>query len=145
MKRYLLISLLVLLLAAACSNQPATQAPPTRTTIPTYNYISPTPVAQVATAVATQAAAQPSGGADAQAIEAGRGRYEALDCASCHGENGEGVDDAPTLVGLALSQDDFVTYMRTGGPIGTDHQYQSNRLSDRGAVNLYHYLVSLSS
>ncbi len=149
MNRNLFASLLVILAAtmlvvSACSNAPATPPPPTRTTIPTFAYVSPTPVAQVATAVATQGSANATEeAADPAAIEAGLGRYTALECGSCHGENGAG-GDAPTLVGLALSQDDFITYMRNGGPLGTAHQYQSNRLSDRGAVNLYIYLKSLS-
>lgn len=149
MKRNRFALLLVILsatvlLIGACSNAPATPPPPTRTTIPTFAYVSPTPVAQVVTAVATRPAASATEEAvDSAAIEAGMGRYSALQCAACHGENGAG-GDAPVLVGLTLSEDDFITYMRNGGPLGTAHQYQSNRLSDRGAVNLYAYLKSLS-
>lgn len=146
-KAQLLAILAVALLVASCSNQPAGTPIPTRTQIPTFAYVSPTPVAQVATAIATQAAIQVSteeaSALDPAAIEAGLGRYTALECASCHGENGVG-GDAPALVGITMSQDDFLTYMRNGGPLGTAHQYQSNRLSDRGAANLYIYLKSLS-
>lgn len=146
-KAQLLAVLAVALLVASCSNQPAGTPIPTRTQIPTFAYVSPTPVAQVATAIATQSAVQVSteeaSALDPAAVEAGLGRYTALECASCHGENGAG-GDAPALVGITMSQDDFLTYMRNGGPLGTAHQYQSNRLSDRGAANLYIYLKSLS-
>lgn len=145
----LLAALALALLVAACSNQPAGTPIPTRTQIPTFAYVSPTPVAQVVTAVATRPPtsateeAEVVAALDPAAVEAGLGRYTALECASCHGENGAG-GDAPALVGFTMSQDDFLTYMRNGGPLGTAHQYQSNRLSDRGAANLYIYLKSLS-
>ena len=141
MKRISLVTLCVALLAACGPNQPAATPLPTTTQIPTFAFVSPTPVAQVATAIATRAAQT---GDDTAAIEAGRGRYEALECGSCHGANGEG-GDAPTLVGLTMEQDDFFTFLRSGGELGTAHQYSSGRLSDRGANNLYLYLQSLSS
>lgn len=150
MKRNLLASLMLILsatmlLVGACSNQASTPIP-TRTQIPTYAYVSPTPVAQVVTAAPTRPpadATEETGALDPAAVEAGLGRYTALECGSCHGENGAG-GEAPSLVGITMSQDDFITYMRNGGPLGTAHQYQSNRLSDRGAVNLYTYLKSLT-
>lgn len=148
-KAQMLTLLVVALLVASCSNQPAGTPIPTRTQIPTFAYVSPTPVAQVVTAVATRppsSATEEAAGTtalDPTAVERGLGRYTALECASCHGENGAG-GDAPALVGITMSQDDFLTYMRNGGPLGTAHQYQSNRLSDGGAANLYIYLKSLS-
>jgi mono/diheme cytochrome c family protein len=148
-KAQMLSILVVVLLVASCSNQPAGTPIPTRTQIPTFAYVSPTPVAQVVTAVATRPAssateeAEVAAALDPAAVEAGLGRYTALECAGCHGENGTG-GEAPALVGFTMSEDDFVTYMRNGGPLGTAHQYQSNRLSDRGAANLYIYLKSLS-
>jgi mono/diheme cytochrome c family protein len=92
---------------------------------------------------ATEAAAAT---VDPDTIVQGQARYVALKCADCHGENGEGSGDkGPTLVGLTLGQDDFITFMRSGGKLGTAHQYASNRLSLKGAQNLYQYLKSLSS
>ena len=144
MKRFLPISLLLILIVAACSNSAAPTATPlpSRTPIPFYNYVSPTPNAQLATAAATRAAQVDT----AQAITQGRGRYEALDCGSCHGENGEGNGDkGGTLVGMTLSEADFITLLRSGGDLGSEHQYATNRLSDRCAQKLYLYLKSLEA
>lgn len=142
MKRHLLFALLAFLFAA-CSGSGEQPTPlPTSTMIPTYNYVSPTPVAVVETAIATQAAPQT---ANDQTIARGRDRYEVLECGSCHGANGEGSDDGSPLVEIELSEDDFITFLRTGGTIGTDHQYATNRLSAGGAHNLYEYLKSLSA
>ena len=80
---------------------------------------------------------------DPKLVDRGRGRYEALDCASCHGESGEGVDGDKSLLDFALSEDDFITFMRSGGALGTDHQFSTDRLSNSGSRNLYQYLVSL--
>ena len=55
---------------------------------------------------------------DPKLVDRGRGRYEALDCATCHGENAEGVDGNKSLLDFALSEDDFITFMRSGGELG---------------------------
>jgi mono/diheme cytochrome c family protein len=140
MKRILPISLLILLLAA-CSGSPAASPLPTPTLIPTYQYVSPTPLPPRATLVATLT---PEVDAAAAAIEAGRGRFEALGCGGCHGANAEG-GEGPALAGLTMSEEDFVTVLRSGGSLGSQHQFASNRLSGRGATNIYVYLQSLSS
>lgn len=145
MKRNLLISLLVLLLVAACGGGQSTTPPPLPTQIPTYNYVQPTlaPAIQAIDATETPEAVA---AIDPDIISQGHDRYVALKCADCHGENGEGNGDkGPTLVGLTLSQDDFVTFLRSGGKLGTAHQFAANRLSLKGAQNLYQYLKSLSS
>lgn len=137
----LLVTVLVVA-CAACSNAAPTASPlPTSTTIPTYAYVSPTPNTQIATAIAQRTQTAPA--SDTVAI--GRDRYVALACGECHGENAEGSDSGPALAGTQLDEGDFVTYLRTGGTIGIDHQYASNRLSDRGARSMYHYLKSLAS
>lgn len=82
---------------------------------------------------------------DPVAVERGKGRYEALECGSCHGVNGEGTDEGPALAGTELSQDEFITFLRTGGTIGNDHLYSTNRLSESGGRNLYIYVLSLSA
>ncbi|MBK8034273.1 MAG: c-type cytochrome [Anaerolineae bacterium] len=116
--------------------------------VPTFSFTQPTAPPAVATAAATLV---PAGDATAEAsaldpekVERGRGRYEALECASCHGANGEGVtDQGGPLLEYAATEADFVTFMRSGGELGVDHQYATNRLSDSGASNLYAYLQSL--
>jgi mono/diheme cytochrome c family protein len=144
MKKFGVVILLFALLLTACSGGQSPNATPlpTLTSIPIYSYVSPTPVPQIVAAVATQTAQTDN----TEAITRGQGRYEALDCGSCHGANGEGSgDDGPALTGMTLSEADFITYLRSGGPLGVKHQYATNRLSDQGAHNLYLYLQSLAS
>jgi mono/diheme cytochrome c family protein len=135
----LLISLLILLLAAACGgNQQAATPMPTITSFPTYEYITPT---SMPTRVP---ATQEASGVDTVALDRGRQRYEALECGTCHGANAEG-GDAAALAGLTMSADEFLTFLRSGGGLGTSHQYASNRISNGMTNNLYQYLVSLGS
>jgi mono/diheme cytochrome c family protein len=117
----------------------------TATTIPTFAYVAPTAPASVATAAAATQTAQASsaGSIDPEAVERGRARYEALGCAECHGENGEGADDVAPLAASTQTEDEFIAFMRSGGDIGPDHQFASNRLSASGGRNLYQYLLSL--
>ena len=99
----------------------------------------------MATVAAMTAAADTSAaGLDPERVERGRDRYVALECATCHGENGEGTEENTALVGLELSEDEFVSFMRSGGSLGAEHQYSTNRLSDSGGKNLYQYLLSLN-
>lgn len=138
-------SLVILaLVLAACGGAAAptsTVALPTPTLIPTYQFVMPTAPPQLATAAATIVPAA----LDTQAVERGRGRYEALECGTCHGEQGEGTDDGSALTAFALSEEDFISFMRSGGDLGSEHQYSTNRLSDTGGRNLYQYLLSLSA
>ena len=144
MKRNLLISLFALLLTAACGGGQSATTPPTPTQIPTYRYVTPTTML-LATEQATEVSVA-AVTADTEAITQGEGRYVALKCGDCHGENGEGAGDkGPTLIGLTLSEVDFISFLRSGGKLGTAHQFASNRLSVKGAQNLYQYVMSLSS
>jgi mono/diheme cytochrome c family protein len=143
MKRNLMISLFALLLTAACGGGQSAAPLPSPTQIPTYRYVTPTAML-LATEQVTEVSAAAT--ADTEAISQGQGRYVALKCNDCHGENGQGNGDkGPTLVGLTLSQDDFINFLRSGGKLGAAHQFASNRLSVKGAQNLYLYLQSLSS
>ena len=147
-----LIMIGVALLIAGCGSTGGTQgstpngATSTVKEIPTYNFSEPTSAA-VTTADATQVVKNdPMPEAvvlDPQAVERGKSRYEALDCGSCHGANGEGTDKGHTLVTYTANEVDFVTFMRSGGSLGASHQYSTNRLSESGATNLYQYLRSL--
>lgn len=143
----LVVVLAALTALAACS--PGTQTPdgppPTFTPIPTFSFTEPTAPPAVATSAAATAAARAAEVAalDPVAVERGRGRYEVLECASCHGENGEGSANGPSLLTSTLDLDSFIGYMRSGGPLGAAHQYSTNRLSDSGGRNLYQYLVSI--
>jgi mono/diheme cytochrome c family protein len=113
--------------------------------IPTYQYVEPTTAASVATAAAATEEVATDEAVSNEAVDRGRGRYVALDCGSCHGENGEGTEQGGPLLEFAMTEDDFISFMRSGGSLGATHQYATNRLSASGGANLYHYLVSLTS
>lgn len=142
-----LLFIFLSLLLAACGGAPTETAQlPTATTIPTFAYVAPTSPPSVATAAAatqTAQAASSEGSLDPEAVERGRTRYEALACAECHGENGEGVDEVSPLSASVQTEDEFIAFMRSGGDIGPEHQFASNRLSASGGRNLYQYLLSL--
>lgn len=138
MKRHqyiLLLGFLVLAILAGCGGGAPQSTPTPLPTLPTYEFVPPTEAPEVV------AAATPT--LDAESVERGQGRYEALGCARCHGEQGEGTDDVPPLTTSTISLNDFITLMRSGGEIGTDHQFATNVLSDSGGRNLYQYLLSI--
>ena len=136
-----------MLVAAACGSAatPTPESRPTVTPIPVYQYSTPTPIARLATMAATTAVAGSSDSAlDPQAVERGRDRYVALECNTCHGENGEGTDEGSAVAEWSMSEAEFISFMRSGGELGAEHQYATNRLSDSGGRNLYQYLLSLT-
>ena len=151
----ILFALLVLLLVAACSPQAAgpTNTPAATNTayaFPTYAFNQPTEAPAIATAAAGTAAARATSQSqtvslDPEAVERGKGRWDALECGSCHGANGEGTDDGSALAGTTLTEREFVDFLRTGGTIGNDHLYSTNRLSTGGVANLYQYVLSLGT
>ncbi len=151
----ILFALVLLTLITACSPQAAgpTSTPAATNTayaFPTFAFSQPTEAPQVATAAAGTAAARQTSEAqtvalDPVAVERGKDRWDVLECASCHGENGVGSDDAPALAGTTLTEREFVDFLRTGGTIGNDHLYQTNRLSTGGVANLYQYVLSLGT
>ncbi|MBK8025295.1 MAG: hypothetical protein IPK19_28885 [Chloroflexi bacterium] len=147
----------LLLLLAACGGAPAdtstaetsasasgngdspTSAPaanaggPATIGIPTFEFVQPTVTIAVtarpeATAEATESAAEVVA-LDPQAVERGQGRYVALECGSCHGDAGEGTEEGSSLLDFAMSEVDFISFMRSGGELGADHQYSTNRLT----------------
>lgn len=149
----LCVSCILLLIAACDAGGPQETATPTITPtgFPTFAFSQPTEAPQVATvAAATAAAATEIAGRgelllDPEMVERGLGRYVALECATCHGETGEGTDDGSSLVGYSASQSEFIDFMRTGGEMGNDHRFPAERLSPSGIENLYQYLRSLGS
>lgn len=151
--RIALIQLLLSLALTACggAEQAAaapTNAPPTPTPFPTFAFVEPTkPPVFDATAEETSDMAAETDQAlelDPKLVGRGRGRYEALACGECHGENGEGMDGDKSLLDFALSEDEFITFVRSGGELGTSHQFSTDRLSNSGSRNLYQYLISLA-
>ncbi len=137
----IVLSLLVLLLSAC--RAAVTETAPTPTAFPTFSYIAPTVAAPVLTVGAEEATASSTLTLDPDKIELGKSRYVALECGSCHGDDGKGTDKGPALAGTKLSQDEFINVLRTGGKLGNQHLYSTNRLSDAGGKNLYLYILSL--
>lgn len=140
---------LALLLLVACQGGPTPTRPPTATPLPIYAaQATPTEAPQVATAAAATASA-PTPALDLTAVARGQTNWARLECARCHGENGEGgagsIGDkvAPPLAGLTLTQDEFITWLRTGGTLGNAHLFSTDRLSDSGSRNLYQFVLSL--
>lgn len=149
----LLASASFLLIAACSSSGPQETATPTitPTPFPTFAVSRPTEAPQVATAAAAAAAASATAAAadqiilDPERVERGRDRYTVLECAACHGDTGEGTDDGPSLIGYSAPEAEFIDFMRTGGAMGLDHRFPTERLSNNGIGNLYQYVISLSS
>jgi mono/diheme cytochrome c family protein len=142
--RLFLVSFLFL---AACASSSTTEEPnrATGTPIPIYQFNIPTEPPQLETVAALTAVGEGNvSELDPERVSRGRDRYVALECGACHGENGEGTDANTSLIGLTLSEGAFVSLMRSGGALGADHQYSTNRLSDSGGKNLYQYLLSLN-
>jgi mono/diheme cytochrome c family protein len=133
------------LFTAACSSAAEPTRFPTATPIPTYNYTQPTTPPQVATSAAPADATGETiaSSLDPVKVERGRDRYTVLECGTCHGENGEGTDQGGALVDTALNEGDFITFLRTGGSLGSAHLYSTDRLSDSGGRNLYQFILSL--
>jgi mono/diheme cytochrome c family protein len=150
----LLICMIIASIAfAACAGSQngssASTAIPTPTIIPTYNFVQPTEAPQIVTRSAETATAEAGlatavTSLDPDKVAKGRDRYTALQCNTCHGDNGEGTDKGKALTTFAMSQDDFISFMRSGGSMGSAHQYATNKLSDSGGKNLYEYLKSLT-
>ncbi len=158
MTRNALLSCLIFVMAlVSCSPQQQTSSSTEESAVtatefefPTYAYVTRTEAPQIATAAAATAAAATerasTGSLDPVAVERGLGRYVALECGTCHGENGEGIEgEGPALTGLTLSEADFIAFLRSGGTIGVAHQYATNRLSISGGANLYQYILSLAN
>lgn len=140
-----LLFLISSIFLSACRSASTTEQANRPTIIPTYQFNVPTEPPQLATVAAMTAAAGGNASElDPERVSRGRDRYVALECAACHGENGEGTDENTSLIGLELSEGEFVSFMRSGGSLGAEHQYSTNRLSDSGGKNLYLYLQSLN-
>ncbi len=125
----------------------AEAATPPRVNVPTFAFVAPTVAPQIATAISTVTAAPTAIALEPTAVARGLDRYIALGCAECHGDAGQGVDgvEGGALNELALTLEEFITFMRSGGTVGVSHQYSTNRLSDSGGRNLYLYLISLKN
>src|SRR5262245_49569744 len=142
--RFIMISLLVAVLTAC--RPAATQVPQsTATDFPTFSFVQPTEAPSVVTIGAETATARGNQTLNPDQVALGKGRYEALACGSCHGDQGQGTDKGSKLAGTTLTEDQFISFLRSGGKLGNEHLYSTNRLSDAGGHNLYLYIISLSA
>ena len=144
-----LLLILMMALTACGGNDGATSVPkPTTPPLPVYENVEPTipPVFQNTESTEEAASVESTDTVelDPKLVERGLGRYEALECGICHGVDGVGTDEIDGLLEFSWNEDSFVTFMRSGGTIGSSHQYSTDRLSKSGAANLYLYLVSLA-
>jgi mono/diheme cytochrome c family protein len=136
---------------SACGSGGEKAARPTSTTLPLFEeMVPPTVPAIIATAAATSTVGLIDTSAlNPTAVARGASSWDRLECATCHGTAGEGgagaIDNiqAPSLLNLELTEDEFIDWMRSGGSLGSKHQYSTDRLSDSGGRNLYQYLLSL--
>ena len=151
--RFLTVMALALMALSACGSGSEKNARPTSTTLPLFQeVVPPTVPAIIVTAAATAANGQTtSSDLNPTAVARGASNWDRLGCTTCHGAAGEGgageIDGtpAPSLQNLALTEDEFINWMRSGGTLGSKHQYSTDRLSDSGGTNLYQFLLSLQT
>ena len=92
--RFLMAFPFVLIMAACGAANLTSTPPPTVTPFPTYGYVPPTEAPAIVTMGEATATAGSSQALDTQAIDAGKSRYVALECGSCHGDDAkEGPGD----------------------------------------------------
>ncbi len=146
-RRSFLAFLLLLTLTACGGGNTAVPTVPqaTLTPFPTFSFTQPTEAPVVVTVAAATLTASGKQALDPEKVALGKGRYEALDCGSCHGADAKGTDKGSALVPNKLTEDQFIDFLRTGGKLGNEHLFSTNRLSDAGGKNLYLYILSLST
>lgn len=141
----MLLTLLILVLTSCRPGTATEVSGPTVTPFPTFGFVQPTEAPAVVAAGAETATVGSKLMLDPDKVAQGKNRYEVLACGSCHGDKAQGTDKGPVLVGTQLNEDEFINALRTGGKLGNEHLYSTNRLSDSGSKNLYLYIRSLGS
>ena len=111
-------------------------------TMPAARFDQPTPVTDLQEASEADKQEDEEDEEEAPDIAAGEFVYGNR-CAECHGEGASGTDQASSLVGLTLDEDEFEDLIRTGGELGPDHLFGSTKISPDGLSAVYAYLTSL--
>jgi mono/diheme cytochrome c family protein len=150
---FLAVMVAAVLVLSACGSGSDKNPRATSTTLPLFQEVqTPTIPAVFATAEATATVGAASVSTpNPTAVARGASNWDRLECATCHGPNGEGgaseIDGtpAPSLQHLTLTETQFIDWMRSGGTLGSKHQYSTDRLSASGGENLYQYLLSLQT
>ena len=148
----LVVLLLLLALAAGCGpddeqngsseDSPAASDSSAVPTMPAARFDQPTPVTDLKDA--SEADQQEDEEQDEETPDIATGEFiYGNRCAECHGEGAAGTDQASSLVGLTLSEDEFEDLIRTGGELGPDHLFGSTKISPDGLSAVYAYLTSL--
>jgi hypothetical protein len=107
---------------SACGSDGEKAARPTSTTLPLFEeMVPPTVPAIITTAAATSTVGQSDTSTlNPTAVARGAGNWDRLGCATCHGAAAEGGTGeingtpAPSLQNLALTEDEFIDWMRSG-------------------------------
>ncbi len=144
------VLLLLLALAAGCGpgDEPAESDSGTAgdssavPTMPAARFDQPTPVTDLEEASEADRQEDEKEAAEEPDIATGEFVYENR-CVECHGVGAKGSDEASSLVGLTLSEDEFEDLIRTGGELGPDHLFGSTKISPDGLRAVYAYLTSL--
>ncbi len=146
------VLLLLLTLVAGCGpddeqngsseESPAASETSAVPTMPAARFDQPTPVTDLKEASETDKQEDDEQDEETPDIASGAFVYGNR-CAECHGEGAEGTDQASSLVGLTLSEDEFEDLIRTGGELGPDHLFGSTKVSPDGLSAVYAYLTSL--
>ncbi len=111
-------------------------------TMPAARFDQPTPVTDLEEASEADRQEDEEEAAEEPDIATGEFVYGNR-CVECHGEGAAGTDEASSLVGLTLSEDEFEDLIRTGGELGPDHLFGSTKISPDGLKAVYAYLISL--
>ena len=146
----LAVLLILLTLAAGCGpgdelTDPGGEAAADSEAVPTMpaaRFDQPTPVTDLEEASEADKQADEEEAAEEPDLAMGEFVYGNR-CAECHGDGATGTDQASTLVGLTLSEDEFEDLIRTGGELGPDHLFGSTKISPDGLKAVYAYLTSL--
>lgn len=160
----LLLGAVAVIALAGCggaSSGSASVASPTAAVVPTMPPARFTAVAQqsalTATIAFTTTAAVPitatteitqttAAGPVAADLERGARSYVRNQCASCHGERGEGVaGKGQAIAGTTLSEREFEHLLRTGGGLGNTHIFGPSAISPAGMAALYAYVQSFGN
>ena len=146
----LAVLLLLLVLPAGCgrgdeedvSGEEAASVRNVVATMPAARFDQPTPVTDMQEASEADKQEDEEEDEEEPDIAAGEFVYGNR-CVECHGEGAAGTEQATSLVGLTLSEDEFEDLIRTGGELGPDHLFGSTKISPDGLSAVYAYLTSL--
>jgi mono/diheme cytochrome c family protein len=81
--------------------------------------------------------------ASAALIAQGKARYQAYKCFDCHGQNGEGTDDAPDLIGTHKTEEQIAKFLEKPSADAVDKGMPDIPATSADLKPLVAYVVSL--